>query len=92
MLGAGDTVQIEKNATLRELARQIVFRDAFGQLVAGPAAGVCDEHAACVVIGMQIDPAWCRGCSTRAEGCGELRIDVSSCQVWMRRIEREPKR
>ena len=30
VLGAGDTVQIVKNATLRELARQIVFRNAFG--------------------------------------------------------------
>ena len=29
MLCAGDTVQIEKNASLRKLARQIVFRDAF---------------------------------------------------------------
>ena len=29
VLGASDTVQIEKNATLREIARQIVFRNAF---------------------------------------------------------------
>ena len=29
MLGAGDTVQIVKNAALREVARQIVFRNAF---------------------------------------------------------------
>ena len=93
MLGAGDTVQIKKNASLREPARQIIFRNAFRELVAGPAAGICNEHAAFVMD--RHANATLHGAVVavpKAERTGECRADVSCCQIRMRGIEREPKR
>ena len=65
MLGAGDTVQIEKNATLWNLRG----RSYFGRLPVARRwpSGRCMRRAHRVRrgSGCRSDPSWCRGCSTR---------------------------
>ena len=92
VLGARDTVQIEKNATLWNLRGRSYFGTPSGSSSLAQRPVYATSTPCSSWIGMQIRPAGAVAAVPEPEGCGELRIDVSSCQVWMRRIEREPKR
>ena len=93
VLGAGCPVKAEEDPALLEPARQIVFRDAFRWIVAGPAACIRHEHAA-LIVDRNADTALHGAVAAvpEAEGSGELRTDAPPCQIRMRWIEREPKR